>query len=95
MLKPRVLVCGVEGVGHQALWLVKSYGATVFACDDNPAAQELARNIGVERALSLDELKRSAQQEQFRVDMVFDFLGSEKCEFHSVYGQFALVLTAT
>ncbi|EJF64551.1 GroES-like protein [Dichomitus squalens] len=76
---PRVLVCGVGGLGHQALWLAKAYGATIFACDQYPPARQLAKNIGAERVFTFEELKHAAQneKEKFTVDLVVDFVGSE------------------
>ena len=73
-------MCGVAGYGHQALWLAKSYGAKIYACDEYPAAQQLARDIGAERAFSFEGLKRAARDEKFRVDVVIDFVCTASCE---------------
>lgn len=77
-----MLVCGVRGLGHQALWLAKSYGATIFACDQYPPARQLAKNIGAERVFTFEELNDAAQheKEKFTVDYVVDFVGSEACK---------------
>ncbi|KAI0656447.1 GroES-like protein [Cubamyces menziesii] len=76
--KKRVLIYGVGGLGHQALQLVKSYGATVFAVDYKKAARELALELGAERALSLSEITSETTAGTFTVDIVIDFVANEQ-----------------
>lgn len=77
--KKRVLIYGVGGLGHQALQIVKSYGATVFAVDYKKAARELAVELGAERALSLSEITSETTAGTFTVDVVIDFVVNEQC----------------
>ncbi|KAI0671482.1 N-benzyl-3-pyrrolidinol dehydrogenase [Trametes maxima] len=71
----RVLIYGIGGLGHLAVQLAKSYGATVFACDYKPAARELALSLGAERALDLGELTAETTAGTFTVDVVTFTLG--------------------
>ena len=79
--KKRVLIYGVGGLGHQALQIVKSYGATVFAVDYKRAARELAVELGAERALSLSEITSETTAGTFTVDIVIDFVANEQCKY--------------
>ncbi|KAI0649383.1 GroES-like protein [Trametes meyenii] len=74
----RVLIYGIGGLGHLAVQLAKSYGATVFACDYKPAARELALELGAERALDLGELTAETMAGTFTVDVVIDFVSNEQ-----------------
>ncbi|KAI0333247.1 GroES-like protein [Cubamyces sp. BRFM 1775] len=85
--KKRVLIYGVGGLGHQALQIVKSYGATVFAVDYKRAARELAVELGAERVLSLSEITSETAAGTFTVDIVIDFVANEQ--------SFALAKAAT
>ncbi|KAH9902392.1 chaperonin 10-like protein [Cubamyces lactineus] len=76
--KKRVLIYGVGGLGHQALQIAKSYGATVFAVDYKKAARELAVELGAERAFSLSELTSETAAGTFTVDIVIDFVANQQ-----------------
>ncbi|RPD56334.1 N-benzyl-3-pyrrolidinol dehydrogenase [Lentinus tigrinus ALCF2SS1-7] len=75
--KKRVLIYGVGGLGHQALQIAKSYGATVYACDFKPEARELALSLGAERVFDAAELQAATAdtaKEPLAVDIGIDFV---------------------
>ncbi|CDO75112.1 hypothetical protein BN946_scf185010.g37 [Trametes cinnabarina] len=75
----RVLIYGVGGLGHLALQIAKSYGATVFAVDYRRVARELAVKLGAERAFSLSEItSETSKAVPFTVDVVIDFVVNEQ-----------------
>ncbi|CDO75111.1 hypothetical protein BN946_scf185010.g36 [Trametes cinnabarina] len=75
----RVLIYGVGGLGHLALQIAKSYGATVFAVDYRSVARELAVKLGAERAFSLSEItNETSKAVPFTVDVVIDFVVNEQ-----------------
>lgn len=91
--KKRVLIYGVGGLGHQALQLVKSYGATVFVVDYKKAARELALELGAERALSLSEITSETTAGTFTVDIVIDFVANEQCKYLPCPCRYGCILT--
>ncbi|KAI0749435.1 N-benzyl-3-pyrrolidinol dehydrogenase [Daedaleopsis nitida] len=78
----RVLIFGIGGLGHQAVQLAKSYGATVYACDVKPAARELALALGADRAFDLVQLtaalEPAAEGRPLAVDVVLDFVSNQE-----------------
>ncbi|KAI0695869.1 N-benzyl-3-pyrrolidinol dehydrogenase [Cerioporus squamosus] len=73
----RVLIYGVGGLGHQAVQLAKSYGATVYACDFKPEARELALSLGAEQVFDHAELTAATAdtaENPFTVDVAIDFV---------------------
>ena len=79
----RVLIYGVGGLGHQAVQLAKSYGATVYACDFKPEARALALSLGAERVFDHAELTAATAdtaEDPFTVDIAIDFVVDAQCE---------------
>lgn len=80
-----MLIYGVGGLGHQAVQLAKSYGATVFACDIKASARELALSLGAEKAFEPTELisltSSTDESKNFQVDVVVDFVANQQCEY--------------
>ncbi|KAI0723718.1 GroES-like protein [Cerioporus squamosus] len=75
----RVLIYGVGGLGHQALQIAKSYGATVYACDFKPEARELALSLGAEQAFDAAELQAATAdtaKDPLVVDIGIDFVAN-------------------
>ncbi|KAI9067693.1 GroES-like protein [Trametes sanguinea] len=75
----RVLIYGVGGLGHLALQIAKSFGATVFAVDYRSVARELAISLGAEQAFSLSDItSATSAAAPFTVDVVIDFVVNEQ-----------------
>ncbi|KAI0636284.1 GroES-like protein [Trametes polyzona] len=74
----RVLIYGIGGLGHQALQIAKSYGATVFAVDYKPEARELALQLGADRVLTLGEVATETTTGTLNVDIAVDFVVNEQ-----------------
>lgn len=70
------------GLGHQALQIAKSYGATVYACDFKPEARALALSLGAERAFDAVELQAATAddaEDPLVVDVAIDFVANVQC----------------
>ena len=79
----RVLIYGVGGLGHQAVQLAKSYGATVYACDFKPESRALALSLGAEQVFDHAELTAATAdtaENPFTVDIAIDFVVDAQCE---------------
>ncbi len=79
----RVLIYGVGGLGHQAIQLAKSYGATVYACDFKPAARELALSVGADQVFDHAELNAATvdtAESPLTVDVAIDFVVNAQCK---------------
>ena len=78
------MIFGIGGLGHQAVQLAKSYGATVYACDIKPAARELALSLGADQVFDLVQLTAAlapTAETPFTVDVVIDFVASQESEY--------------
>ena len=72
------------GLGHQALQIAKSYGATVYAADFKPEARKLALSLGAERAFDALELQAATAadaEDPLVVDVAIDFVANAQCEW--------------
>lgn len=79
----RILIYGVGGLGHQALQLTKSYGATVYACDFKPEARELASSLGAEQVFDVAQLHAAIAddvKDPLVIDIAIDFVANAQCE---------------
>ncbi|KAI0833846.1 GroES-like protein [Trametes gibbosa] len=74
----RVLIYGIGGLGHQALQIAKSYGATVFAVDYKHEARKLALQLGADRALTLAEVASETAAGTLNVDIFVDVVSNEQ-----------------
>ncbi|KAG5725543.1 hypothetical protein E4T56_gene20982, partial [Termitomyces sp. T112] len=68
-----ILVCGVGGLGHQAVSIATHLNATVYACDSKPEARKLALRLGATEAYSPEELANKIE-EGLTVDVAIDFV---------------------
>ncbi len=79
----RVLIYGVEGLGHQAIQLAKSYGATVYACDFKPAARDLALSVGADQVFDHAEPNAATAdtaENPLTIDVAIDFVVNAQCK---------------
>lgn len=72
----RVLIYGAGGLGHQAVQLAKSLGATVFVVDLRPEARQLALDLGAEQAFDLQDFTAVTGNGTFHVNKVIDFVAT-------------------
>ena len=76
-----MLTYGVGGLGHQAVQLAKSFGATVFAVDFKPEARNLAGTyIPPEQVFDIQDLQIAVDNadKPFTVDIVIDFVANKQ-----------------
>ena len=76
-----MLIYGVGGLGHQAVQLAASYGATVYAVDFKPEARELAGTyISSDRVFDIEDLQSAVDNTDspFTVEIVIDFVCSKQ-----------------